>query len=108
MDLDELMKYIDSEDQAKKKGKKNKNKKAKQAKNLNTTPTESCSTTISPTSSNELNPKQLNSTGVYEDRSLEKEIEEFKLKIISDSIKCGLFSKIKPSFSENWLKELVL
>ena len=38
----------------------------------------------------------------------DNEFEEFKTKIMNDSVKCGQFSKIKPRFSDNWIKELIL
>ncbi len=89
MDIDELLKYIDSEEGTKKKGKKKK-KPQQLSKN---------SKYIEPAN-------DFSSTNV--ENNLENELEEFKLKLRNDSIKCGQFLKIKPKFSENWIEGLML
>lgn len=100
MDLDELMKYIDEDEGKKKKGKK-KNQKKQQAPSKTFRFIENCN-----------NEESKVQTAVIEivgeDRTLEKEVEEFKEQIRKDSIKCGQYSKIKPKFSDNWLRELIM
>jgi len=118
MDIDELMKYIDAEDDTKKKPRK-KNKKPQQLSKNNkfmensTSPNKTNINTIN-TNNNITNNKNNESSIMCidsnkdNDKILEKEFEEFKYKIKSDSVECGQFSKLKPRLSEDWIKELVL
>jgi len=108
MDIDELIKYIDADDGTKKKNKKGKNKKPQQlSKNnkfvettidLNSPEKHSYSTETTKTSK----------ADKIEDSLIEKELEEFKIKLLKDSIKFGVYSKLKPRFSSNWINELLV
>jgi len=130
MDIDELMKYIDADDD-KKDNLKGKSKKSTQRNNLkkgnrSTSNNNANNANNANNNNNNTNTVNGNNNGKFaedyryitennenaslnrnDDRFTERELEEFKLKILRDSVKCGQFSKFKPRFSEDWIQELL-
>jgi len=125
MDLDELIKYIDADDDGRKKSKKSKNKKSTVKMSgsgsgkkgdpnlLNNLNLNSCNGGIlglglgvgTGENINTLNMNNLNNI-MNDERILDKEFEEFKQKLVRGSIKYGLCHKIKPRISRQWIEEL--
>lgn len=103
MDIDELMDFISSDN-----GSKRKNKKKKKpnvlAKN-NKYAAEALENTLNMTNTNN---KISNASVIKHEDFTDKELEEFKHKIMQDSIKLGQIQKIIPKFSAIWIKELTV
>jgi hypothetical protein len=94
--INDLVDYINSEN--------GKNKKTKNKKNLSKKKKHNAKKNgKSSASRGDLDNNILNKSNVSE---FEKEIEEFKKKIINQSIKANLVEKIKPCFSEKWIKSM--
>ena len=94
--ISELVEYINSENGKKKKNKKKKNL-SKKKKNI----IKKAGKTSTSRGHNDNN--ILNMTTLSE---IDNELEEFKRKIKNQSIKAKLVEKIKPCFSEKWLKSI--
>jgi len=94
--INDLVDYINSENGKKKKTKKKKNLSKK--KKNNNKKNGKTSTSRGHDDNNILNKSNVS--------DFEKEIDEFKKKIKNQSIKAKLVEKIKPCFSEKWLKSI--
>jgi len=105
MDIDELIKYIDADDGSKKKRKKAKNKKLQQLSKSNKF-VETTLDTSDNTKQNSITLNNNNNSKMIDDVCIDKELEDFKAKIYKDSVKFGLYSKLKASFTENWINDL--
>lgn len=96
--INDLVEYINSDNGKQKKNKKKKKNLSKKKKN-NIKKSVKTSTSRNNTDNNLINKTTMTDT--------DSEIEEFKRKIKNQSINANLVEKIKPSFSEKWLKSLM-
>ena len=95
--INDLVEYINSENGKSKKNKKKKNLSKKKKINKKREKNENLQKNSTSKS------KTINKVSVSENDS---EVEEFRKKIMNQSVKANLVQKIKPRFSDTWLKLL--
>jgi len=101
MGIDELLNFIESKD-----NKKNNNSKKAKKKTVNPTSSKKVNENINSNSnSNNSNKMIIDNEKSYEkgvNQDDDSELEQFKNKILGDSIDANVIKKIKPNFTAKW------